>query len=300
MELAKAEDQLKKWADALHERDNAHPSPPPRPAQPLSSARPPSVSPTQVAPHKVSPAPREEVLPESPAPPEPQQAANLLPRRRPRREIRATTASYGGPAKLFGDKLMMRVMKDPQRIPAGKFYKGNFDAFLVPTALAPGNRFGIGVDDGGEAHFGPVQEGAALAGGLWFEAEVLAVRRPSPDNPKDQGGVVFQVRFLVMPHPNGDANSELAIPIDAVVLRQPTDDRPDFRGREADNEKTWSAIGQLTHGPDGYFSGGAASVLLSKLNNIYIGKDQAGQCFFMGKVKRETPCFIRIDKDAVF
>jgi hypothetical protein len=92
----------------------------------------------------------------------------------------------------------------------------------------------------------------------------------------------------------------MAIPVKAVVVREMRDERPDFRSREMDNERVWSAVGQMTAGVEGYFTAGAASVLLSKLNNIYIGKDQSAQCYFMGQIKKQTPCFVRIDEDAVF
>lgn len=230
---------------------------------------------------------------------QPQATENLLPHKRPHREIMATTASYGGPARLFGDKLMMRVMNNLQRIPAGKFYACEFDPYLESAALEPGQRFSISVADRG-SNFGPMQEAGPLANDMWFEAQVLAVRKPDPANPKDEGGVVFRLQYLVWPHPNGDPDLEMAVPVKAVVVGEPRDDRPDFRTQSHDNERLWSAFGQMAASVEGYFYGGAASVLLSKLNDVFIGEDRSNHCFFMGAVQRYVECYVRIDEDAIF
>lgn len=225
----------------------------------------------------------------------------LCPDKRPRREIRATLASYrrsGG--FTFSDKLMMRTMNNPQRIAKGEFFSAAFSAYLDPRTLTRGTLFGIAVNADRHANFGPMQEGGGgISQGAWFEAEVLEVRPPAPSNAKDRGGVMYQLNYLVMPHPSGDPDQELAIPIVGVTVAEIRDDRPDFRSSDQDAERLASAIGQLGAGIEGYFTAGAMQVVGSKLSNM-VGTDQSAKCYFLGPIKRDTPCYVRIDEDAIY
>lgn len=225
----------------------------------------------------------------------------LTPEKRPRREYRATTAQSRREGKLtFSDKLMMRMMDRPQRVPQGRIYAANFSAFLDAATLSPGDVFGISGDTApGGSRFGPVQEGGGIPQDVWFEVRVLAVKRPDVDRPAERSEVLFAIEHMVFPHPDGAADHELAIPIKAVVVEEPRDDRPDSQRSEQEHERVSSAIGQMVFGVPGYFYGGAASVLVSKVGD-FAGTDTSTHCVFFGQIKDNTPCFVRIDEDAVF
>lgn len=229
--------------------------------------------------------------------PKPEQ---LCPLRRSNREVRATTASSRRARKNpFSDKWMLWVMDSPQRIAKDTFYPVRFSAYLDPKDLKEGMVFGIEADEDDIPNFGPMQEGGGISQGLWFEAKVLHVKQGAPSNPRDKGGVIYEVMYLVMPHPNGREDSELAIPIKAVTVSEIRNDRFDPRDGEQDAERLASSIGQLVAGIDGYFTAGAAQIVISKLAAL-MGNDQSPKCYFRGLIKKDKECFVRIDEDAIF
>lgn len=224
-------------------------------------------------------------------------SSSLMPHKRPRREIVGTTATVEG-ARLFGDRLMMKLIPNAQRIPKGHFFPAEFDAHLVATSLKVGDLFSVSVaHDVDQATFGPLQEGAMINNAGYFECKVEQVEQANTAN---RNGCIFSVQYYVVPHPNGENDLEMAIPIKAVLVSQPTNNQLDPKEKSDEFARIAASIGQLSGGVENYFNFDAAATLLSKFGVDAIGQDQSNLCAFSGEVKKFTPCFVRITDDAVF
>lgn len=234
--------------------------------------------------------------------PHPEPAASrpskpLLPSQRPRRETLSTRENHKK-ARLFPDKWLLKM--GLERIPAGS-YLARFESVLKPQELVAGARFGIRLDSDESFSFGPIQEGSPFLRGAWCEAEILSVRRPNPEDPKDRGGALFRIMYFVAPHFNGEPDLEMALPIRAVILHPAAPDRRlDDREERASGDKLWSSIGMVAAGVEGYFLGSAAHELISRLGDKMLGNDRSHWCHFLGQVQEDTPCVVRIERDVIF
>ncbi|MCC6508363.1 MAG: hypothetical protein IT423_04600 [Pirellulaceae bacterium] len=218
-------------------------------------------------------------------------AVVLNPRRRLHREVRGTTASVEG-GRFFGDDLMPRVMRDPRRLPAGRMFPAEFDARLHSAQLKVGDLFSVSVIQDDAPQFGPIMEGGGLnIQGSYFECIVEEA---------DELQCKFKVQYFVMPHPNGKPDHELAIPINAVVLPQPTDERPDLQSQAHEAGQLAGAFGQVGGGIEPNFLAEAAMKLSTKYLKPMIGQDESTVCILQNEIKQHTPCYVRINDNAVF
>ncbi|MGB7325487.1 MAG: hypothetical protein WBD31_11505, partial [Rubripirellula sp.] len=160
--------------------------------------------------------------------------------------------------------------------------------------------FSVSLSNESESSFGVLQEGGAMAGSAYFECRVADVPEPNRQHRTGPSVCVFTVDYMVIPHPDGSEDKELAIPIKAVVVQERTDDKLDWSEKSHENSRLWASIGQMAGGVDGFFTGDAMSTIMSKLSQDVLGKDQSDVCYFANEVKKHTPCYIRIDEDAVY
>lgn len=103
-----------------------------------------------------------------------------------------------------------------------------------------------------------------------------------------------------MPHPNGKPDHELAIPINAVVLEQPTDERPDLQSLAHESSRLAGSASQLGGGIDSQSHFEALMAVGTKAFVPMIGQDKSTVCILQKEIKQHTPCYVRINDNAVF